>query len=64
VHLPPLTPHGYGNPGYHPTRFPAWTVGVPMDLFFLKMAERVHRLPQGLQAMQSVMAEHGLVRVG
>jgi mannose-6-phosphate isomerase-like protein (cupin superfamily) len=63
VHLPPLTPHGYRNPGQRPTRFLAWTVGGPMDRFFVKMAERVHQLPQDLPAMQAVMAEHGVVRV-
>lgn len=63
VHLPPLTPHGYRNPGERPTRFLAWTVGGPMDQFFVKMAERVHKLPQDLAAMQAVMAEHGVVRV-
>ena len=64
VHLPPLTPHGYRNPGERPARFLAWTVGGPMDRFFVKMAERVHRLPQDLPAMQAVMAEHGVARVG
>lgn len=64
VHLPPLTPHGYRNPGERPARFLAWTVGGPMDRFFVKMAERVHQLPQDLSAMQAVMAEHGVARVG
>lgn len=64
VHLPPLTPHGYRNPGSDPARFLAWTVGGPMDRFFEKMAERVHQLPQDLGAMQVVMAEHGVSRVG
>lgn len=63
VHLPPLTPHGYRNPGERPARFLAWTVGGPMDHFFVKMAERVHQLPQDLGAMQAVMAEHGVARV-
>ena len=63
VHLPPLTPHGYRNPGDRPTRFLAWTVGGPMDRFFTNMAERVHQLPQDLPAMQAVMAEYGVARV-
>ncbi len=63
VHLPPLTPHGYRNPGQRQTHFLAWTVGGPMDRFFEKMAERVHQLPQDLGAMQAVMAEHGVARV-
>jgi mannose-6-phosphate isomerase-like protein (cupin superfamily) len=63
VHLPPLTPHGYRNPSDRPTRFLVWTVGGPMDRFFVRMADSVHRLPQDLQAMQSIMSEHGVVRV-
>lgn len=62
VHLPPLTPHGYRNPGDRPARFLAWTVGGPMDRFFVNMAEKVHRLPQDVEAMQAVMAEHGVAR--
>lgn len=64
VHLPPLTPHGYRNPGERPARFLAWTVGGPMDRFFVTMAERVHQLPQDLEAMQAVLAEFGVQRVG
>jgi len=64
VHLPPLTPHGYRNPGDRPARFLAWTVGGPMDRFFVTMAERVHQLPQDLGTMQSVLAEFGVQRVG
>jgi len=64
VHLPPLTPHGYRNPGDKPARFVAWTLGGPMDRFFLAMAERVHNLPQDLEAMQAVLAEYGVQRVG
>ena len=60
VHLPPLTPHGYRNPGDRPTRFLAWTVGGPMDRFFVAMAEGVHELPRDLQRMQAVMAQHGV----
>lgn len=63
VHLPPLTPHGYRNPGDRPARFLAWTVGGPMDRFFVTMAERVHKLPQDLEAMQSVLSEFGVQRV-
>jgi quercetin dioxygenase-like cupin family protein len=64
VHLPPLTPHGYRNPGERPARFLAWTVGGPMDRFFVTMAERVHQLPKDLEAMQAVLAEFGVQRVG
>ena len=63
VHLPPLTPHGYRNPTDRPARFLSWTVGGPMDRFFVRMAEAVHQLPRDLPTMQSVMAEHGVARV-
>ena len=60
VHLPPRTPHGYRNPGKGPARFLAWTIGGPMDRFFVTMAERVHQLPRDLPAMQAVLAEFGV----
>lgn len=63
VHLPPRTPHGYRNAGDRPARFLAWTVGGPMDRFFVKVSERVGRLPQDLAALEEVMAEHGVARV-
>jgi quercetin dioxygenase-like cupin family protein len=63
VHLPPGTPHGYRNAGERPARFLAWTVGGPMDRFFVRMAESVQALPRDLARMQAVMAEHGVERV-
>jgi quercetin dioxygenase-like cupin family protein len=64
VHLPPLTPHGYRNPGDKPARFLAWTIGGPMDRFFEAMAQRVHQLPQDLAAMRETLAEFGVEPVG
>lgn len=63
VHLPPLTPHGYRNPGERTARFLAWTVGGPMDQFFVRMAESVHELPRDLAEMQAAMQAHGVARV-
>lgn len=63
VHLPPMTPHGYRNVGNKPARFVAWTVGGPMDEFFVKMHDRVRDLPQDLPAMQTILEEHGVSRV-
>ena len=60
VHLPPRTPHGYRNPGDKPARLLAWTIGGPMDRFFVAMAERVHQLPQDLPAMRATLAEFGV----
>lgn len=64
VHLPPLTPHGYRNPGDTPARFLAWTIGGPMDRFFEAMAQRVHQLPQDMAAMRETLAEFGVEPVG
>lgn len=63
VHLPPGTPHGYRNPGVVNARFLAWTVGGPMDQFFVTMAERVKRLPDDLAAMGEVLEQFGVGRV-
>ncbi len=63
VHLPPMTPHGYRNPGQQTARFLAWTVGGPMDRFFIDMAQSVQQLPRDIDVMQSVMATHGVSRV-
>lgn len=63
VHLPPLTPHGYRNPTDATTRFLAWTVGGPMDEFFVGMSEQVQALPQDFGAMQALMDKHGVARV-
>lgn len=63
VHLPPQTPHGYRNTSDRPARFIAWTVGGPMDQFFVKMHDKVRDLPKDLPAMQAVMEEHGVSRV-
>lgn len=64
VHLPPLTPHGYRNPGDKPACFLAWTIGGPMDRFFESMAERVHQLPQDIQAMRETLTAFGVEPVG
>lgn len=63
VHLPPGAPHGYRNAADRPATFLAWTVGGPMDRFFVDMAASVHELPRDLARMQAVMAEHGVERV-
>lgn len=63
VHLPPLTPHGYRNPGEQPARFLAWTVGGPMDQFFERMAQEVQELPRDLPRMHAAMDAFGVRRV-
>lgn len=63
VHLPAGTPHGYRNPGDGAARFLAWTVGGPMDRFFVTMDERVHELPRDLGAMQEILQTFGVSQV-
>lgn len=63
VHLPPGTPHGYRNPTQARTRFLAWTVGGPMDKFFVSMADRVQELPRDLGVMAEVLEQFGVSRV-
>lgn len=63
VHLPPKTPHGYRNVSPHPARFVAWTVGGPMDRFFVRMHDEVRDLPNDLPAMQAILEDHGVMRV-
>lgn len=62
VHLPPLTPHGYRNPGQQPARFLAWTIGGPMDQFFARIAQDVQELPRDLPRMQAAMDAFGVRR--
>jgi len=63
VHLPPQTPHGYRNISDRPARFVAWTVGGPMDRFFVRMHDEVRDLPNDLPAMQAILEEHGVTRI-
>lgn len=63
VHLPPQTPHGYRNSSDAPARFLAWTVGGPMDRFFVRMNDEVRNLPDDLPAMHAILEDHGVVRV-
>lgn len=63
VHLPPGTPHGYRNATEKTTKFLAWTVGGPMDKFFVSMAEHVKEMPRDLNVMQDILAEFGVNRV-
>ena len=63
VHLPQLMPHGCCNPTSRPTRFLAWTVGRPMDRFFVDVAPSVHELPRDVDALRAAMQRHGVASV-
>ncbi len=63
-HVPPQTVHAYANESGAPVRFLAWTVGGPVDQFFLAMNESVHRMPEDAAAMAAITARFGVQMVG
>lgn len=62
--VPPRTVHGYGNHRDEPVRFLAWTVGGPIDQFFVAMSQRVKQMPQDASAMAEITARFGVQMVG
>jgi quercetin dioxygenase-like cupin family protein len=58
AHVPPGTPHGYRNPGPQTAQFLAWTVGGPIDHFFVEMSEQVRSMPEDAPAMMALMARY------
>lgn len=60
VHVPEKTVHGYRNDSSEPCRFLAWTVGGPIDRFFVEMSEQVKALPQDLSRMPALLAKYAI----
>lgn len=60
AHVPPRTPHGYRNASGRPVRFLSWTVGGPVDRFFVEMNEQVRSLPEDGAKMKALMARYGV----
>lgn len=58
VHVPEQTVHGYRNDSSRPCRFLAWTVGGPIDRFFIEMSENVREIPQDLPKMPDILARY------
>ncbi len=61
VHVPPGAVHGYRNAGQAPVKFLAWTVGGPIDEFFVAMSREVRRMPDDLPAMGALMQRFGVI---
>lgn len=60
AHVPAGVVHGYRNAEAHPVRFLAWTVGGPIDEFFLELSERVRSMPADAPAMMEIMDRYGV----
>lgn len=60
AHIPPGTLHGYRNLGSDVVRFLAWTVGGPIDRFFVEMSEQVHVMPDDAPAMMALAQRYGV----
>jgi quercetin dioxygenase-like cupin family protein len=63
AHVPPGTSHGYRNPGPDTVRFLAWTVGGPIDRFFVEMSEQVRAMPDDAPAMALLAQRYGVEMV-
>lgn len=64
AHIPPQTAHGYRNASGKPVRFLSWTVGGPIDRFFVEMSEQVRALPDDAASMRALMARYGVALAG
>lgn len=60
AHILPGEVHGYRNEGKAPARFLAWTVGGPIDEFFLAMSQRVRQMPADAPVMAELMEHYGV----
>jgi quercetin dioxygenase-like cupin family protein len=59
-HVKPGVVHGYRNAGARRVRFLAWTIGGPIDRFFVEMSDRVTAMPRDLPVMLEVMGKYGV----
>jgi mannose-6-phosphate isomerase-like protein (cupin superfamily) len=64
AHVPPGTFHGYRNDGEQEVRFLSWTVGGPMDQFFVEMSRNVKSLPQDGPKMAELLDRFGITMPG
>lgn len=63
LHLPAGTVHGYRNTSREPAHALVWTVGEPIDAFFVDLAAHVRELPRDAEALQRVLSRHDVVMV-
>lgn len=64
AHVPPGIFHGYRNDTDQPVHFLSWTVGGPMDRFFVEMSRSVKALPQDGARMAALLDEFGITMPG
>lgn len=64
AHVPPGTVHGYRNVGSAVVRFLAWTVGGPIDEFFVAMSDGVREMPRDAGVMATLMQRFGIAAAG
>ena len=57
VHVPEGAIHGYRNDGTEPCRFLAWTVGGPIDQFFIEMSDKIKNMPEDLPKMPEILSK-------
>lgn len=62
-HVPPRVLHAYANAGSKPVRFLAWTVGGPIDEFFVAMSQGVRQMPRDAGAMHEITQRFGVQMV-
>lgn len=60
AHIPPGTPHGYRNASAAPARLLAFSVGGPIDQFFIELSEKVQAMPRDAAAMHALMQLYGI----
>ncbi len=61
VHIPQGTAHGYRNTSEENVQFLAWSLGGPIDHFFVEMSEQVKALPEDLPKMGQLLVKYGVV---
>lgn len=60
AYVAPGIVHGYRNAGALPVKFLAWTVGGPIDEFFVAMSESVREMPRDVPVMLELMDRFGI----
>ncbi|MEN9221577.1 MAG: cupin domain-containing protein [Thermostichus sp. BF3_bins_97] len=63
VHIPQGTAHGYHNTSEETVQFLAWSLGGPIDHFFVEMSEQVKALPDDLTKMGQLLVKYGVVMI-
>lgn len=60
AHVLPGAMHGYRNAGDESVCFLAWTVGGPIDEFFVAMSEEVKSMPEDAPRMERLLERYNI----